>query len=123
MSVGFLADECLHQELVLLLMAAGWDIATLSAAQRSSRDPIVLQVANEHGRVLLTHDFDFGEMLVKQLAPAIGVAIIQMEIFSRVPAERPALAARALYPLKDRLIGFLTIIGGNRIRSRPVPVR
>ncbi|MEW5940175.1 MAG: DUF5615 family PIN-like protein, partial [Chloroflexota bacterium] len=56
-----LADENIHPEVVEFVRKAGADIESVSGrGQYSLSDAEILRQANEEGRVVLTHDSDFG---------------------------------------------------------------
>lgn len=60
-----LADENIHPEVVEFLRKAGWDIASVAEQGKFSLSDIeVLRQATEAGRVVLTHDSDFGGLAI-----------------------------------------------------------
>ena len=60
-----LADENVHPDVIVFLREAGLDVASVSEqGQFGLPDAQVLRQATETGRVLLTHDSDFGGMAV-----------------------------------------------------------
>jgi len=66
-ALGFplLADENVHPDVIVFLREAGLDVASVSEqGQFGLPDTQVLQQATEIGRVVLTHDSDFGGMAV-----------------------------------------------------------
>ena len=60
-----LADENVHPDVIVFLREAGLDVASISEqGQLGLPDAQVLRQATETGRVVLTHDSDFGGMAV-----------------------------------------------------------
>ena len=60
-----LADENVHPDVIVFLREAGLDVASVSEqGQLGLPDAQVLRQATETGRVVLTHDSDFGGMAV-----------------------------------------------------------
>lgn len=56
-----LADENVHPDVIVFLQKAGLDVKSIAAQGKFGLpDTQVLQQANEAGRVVLTHDSDFG---------------------------------------------------------------
>ena len=78
----------------------------------------MLQLAVQEGRVLLTEDGDFGELVVRLGKPAIGVILL------RLPGETAEVKAARLRLLLDahggRVIGHHVVLGRDRLRFRPL---
>ena len=72
-----LADENVHPEVIDFLRKAGLDVASVSEqGQYGLPDSQVLQKATEAGRVVLTHDSDFGGLALMG-AEFIGIIYIR----------------------------------------------
>jgi predicted nuclease of predicted toxin-antitoxin system len=59
---GFLANENAPREAVLAARGAGHDVTWMVELQPGASDEIVLALARQEGRVLLTFDKDFCEL-------------------------------------------------------------
>ncbi len=59
---SFLANENAPREAVLAAPAAGFDVAWMVELQPGANDEIVLSLAQQDNRVLITFDKDFGEL-------------------------------------------------------------
>lgn len=73
-----LADENIAPAVVVALRARGCDVAGVAErglAGRSDRE--VLRLAVAEGRVVLTHDGDFGTLAVRAGAPLIGIVYLR----------------------------------------------
>jgi len=74
--VKFLLDECISTRLAPLLADAGHDVIHVSDRDLAGQvDDHVLTAARDEGRVLVSADTDFGELLAKQglaLAPLLS---------------------------------------------------
>lgn len=73
-----LADENIHPDVVAGLLARGRDI--VSVAQEGltgGADATVLRHAHAAGRVVLTHDADFGTLALRDGEPVIGVIYLR----------------------------------------------
>jgi predicted nuclease of predicted toxin-antitoxin system len=117
----FFADECVATEIVEQLRAAGLDVAYAKEVCRGSPDPEVLRLAAEDGRVLITHDLGFGELVVRTGQPAVGVVILSL--YTLPTGARERYAAERVRDLGDAAIGHLTVIEPGRVRFRPLPTR
>jgi len=72
-----LADENVHPEVIDFLRKAGLDVASVSEqGQYGLPDTQVLQQATEAGRVVLTHDSDFGGLALMG-AQFIGIIYVR----------------------------------------------
>jgi len=70
------------------------------------------------GRVLLTQDKDFGELVVRLGLPARGVVIL---LLGALPSsERAGRAVAALTAVGDAAAGHLTVVTPDRSRRRPI---
>jgi hypothetical protein len=72
--------------------------------------------------VLLTEDFDFGELIFGRGKPAYGVVILRLSAFRGSWAEVVTAVAERLEKVQSRLIGNLTVLDPTRIKPRALPV-
>ena len=73
-----LADENIHPQVVEHLRTAGRDVQTLyDAGLLGATDVVVLQHAHRHGRVVVTHDSDFGTLAVQAGEPYVGLVYLR----------------------------------------------
>ena len=77
MKLKFLIDECTGKRLSLLLKNAEYDVVFVGDWKPSASDEEVLQKANEDGRILITDDKDFGELVFRLEKPSSGVILIR----------------------------------------------
>lgn len=76
----FLIDMNLSPRWVEVLQSAGWDSVHWSDIDRSNAtDSELMEWAREHGRVVRTHDLDFGAMLAATQATSPSVAQIRSQ--------------------------------------------
>ena len=69
----FLADENVSRLVVERLRAAGFDVASVRETRPGASDKDVIDEADSDGRVLVTEDRDFGELVVRQQLKTLGV--------------------------------------------------
>ena len=105
-----LVDECCRSRLIEALRENGADVVAVSEVARSAKDPDVLQLSVAEGRVLVTDDKDFGELVVKDNLPFVGVILlrtstddgdVQAKLILDALAGNPALAHGAVLVIDD----------------------
>lgn len=65
-----LADENIPGAVVAALTGAGHDVVWIRQTTPGASDPAVLEIPREGGRILLSFDKDFGELVFKRRLPA-----------------------------------------------------
>jgi predicted nuclease of predicted toxin-antitoxin system len=97
---------------------AGHDVvwAAEAFAGRSDRD--LLGLSHSEERILLTEDWDFGDIAVRLGERAFGIVIVAVSQFTRDPDDFADRLAGRLADLGSTLVGKLTIIEAGRIRQR-----
>jgi predicted nuclease of predicted toxin-antitoxin system len=77
--VRLLLDESVDARLRFFLTSAGHDVTSVSVEHRAAlRDAEVLEIANAEGRVLVTNDLDFGELIVREGMRHAGVVLLRL---------------------------------------------
>ncbi len=73
----FLANENAPREAVVAARTAGFDVGWMVELQPGANDEMVLRLAQQDHRVLITFDKDFGELVFRRgLAGSRGVIIL-----------------------------------------------
>lgn len=110
----FLADEGCDFSVVRALRSAGHDVLAIAEAAPQTEDSEVIALAVGEGRVLLTEDKDFGQLVYAELRQSSGVILI------RFPSERredlPAAVLEAIEQVGERLSGSFVVLTPQRIR-------
>ncbi|MFW6194466.1 MAG: DUF5615 family PIN-like protein [Halobacteriota archaeon] len=70
-------DECAGEKPATLLKDAGYDTIFVGDWNPSVSDEAVLKKAEEEGRILITDDTDFGELIFRLKRPSEGVILIR----------------------------------------------
>jgi predicted nuclease of predicted toxin-antitoxin system len=116
--VRWLVDECVDAALVTQLREAGHDAAYMSDVAPRATDTEVMRHAQSEGRLLLTEDKDFGDLVFRQARSVPGIVLL------RIDSARRALKGTRLQAAIDRfgetLFGRYTVIEDARFRSRPL---
>lgn len=120
----FLLDENQSPVLVDLIAAAGHDVVhARDIGLKSAPDTVVLETAAATGRVLISGDTDFGELLASSNA-----ALPSVVLFRRQGQRRAGqIAALLLMNLEtvepDLEAGAVVVFDNDRIRVRALPMR
>ena len=117
----FLVDECFPERLVLALRAKGHDVSWASEVCRSSTDEFVLATATKQKRIVITEDKDFGNLTVRDLHPAVGIVISQVDRFPGKFLDVMDQLCDRIDRLGSSLAGAVTIIEPDRVRQRALP--
>jgi predicted nuclease of predicted toxin-antitoxin system len=72
-----LADENIHADVVSGLVARGKDVRSIRERAFGLDDREVLRMAHAEGRVVLTHDADFGTLAVRDGEPHTGIVYLR----------------------------------------------
>ena len=102
-------------------MAAGHDvIRSIHALSKDAADEDILAFAVMDGRILITCDSDFGELIfLKGHAPSAAVIYVQFD-----PQDVEDIVPRVLSILAfDNLIGHMVVIGDTTDRMTLFPKR
>lgn len=115
---SFFADECVARAIVEGLIQRGLDVVDAKDVCRGDSDERILALAEAAERVVITHDWGFGEMAIRHGQAAAGVIILSLYALSAGVRERYAVEKVA--EIADQSPGHLTIIEPWRIRRRPL---
>lgn len=114
----FLADECCDAGLVASLRDFGHDVTYVIEQETGSSDDKVLTIAYNEGRILLTEDKDFRELVYRLRKPSVGVVLIRIDVRDR-HMKWPRLRS-LIDKYAERLPGHFVVIHSNRYRFRPL---
>lgn len=112
----FLVDECCPFGLARALVEQGHDAVHVSDIARGAADRDLATRADAEDRLIVTEDFDFGELAVRFATPRTGVVIVSCRGLS--PVETIARAVEGIREAGDALRGHLTSIEAERVRRR-----
>lgn len=112
-----LLDESADARLIPYLRTQGHDVRAIAVDYPAGlADQHVLTIAHDEKRILITHDRDFGELVVAQRLPHSGVILLRLGGYASLPLkiERVALV---LIRYSDRLDQLL-VVTRDRVRVR-----
>ena len=114
----FLADECCDAGLVAGLRADGHDVSYVLEGRTGISDDEVLRNAYDAGRILLTEDKDFGELVCRLKKPAYGIILMRIDVEER--GEKLPRMEALIAKYADRLPGHFVVVDLNKYRFRPL---
>lgn len=79
-------------------------------------DSVVLELAEQDDRVLLTEDKDFGDLVFRAAQAAHGVMLIRLSELP--PLEAAALVLEVVEAHRDELIGRFAVLNSRALRLR-----
>ncbi len=100
-----LADENVPLKAVEVLREKGVDVVSVTELSPGLKDREVLDLAGREGRIVVTFDKDFGELVVRERASVKG--LILLRFVPRSPqqaAEKIRQVLRSGIPLENHLI-------------------
>jgi predicted nuclease of predicted toxin-antitoxin system len=114
----FLADENVSRRVVERLRADGHDVIAVAQSGQGASDKHVVEMANAEGRILITEDRDFGELVVRQRLGIAGVMLLEVDrLTNSAEANR---VGDVVSTHADKLVGNLVVVEPTRLRLRPL---
>lgn len=114
----WLVDECVDAGLVRGLRTARHDVVYMAEVAPAASDSDVMAQAQREGRVLLTEDKDFGDLVFHRGEQVPGLVLLRLDTAMHDLKSRRLDAAIARFG--DGLFGRYTTIEATRFRSRPL---
>jgi len=115
----FLANENFPKASFKILTQAGFDIIHVNDEFPSVKDEEVMERAIEDGRIILTFDSDYGNLVFVKGMKAEGVIYLRLvDFLPKYPGE---LLKEILQSDEYIFEGNFTVIDENRIRQRTLP--
>ena len=109
-------DESVYGPTVSLLRLRGWDLERASDVCPAAADPEVARAAYVRQRIIVTEDFDFGDLIVRLQLPALGLVIISLADLRGTA--KPLIVEAALEGHTNAFFGNLLVIEPARVRVR-----
>ncbi len=115
--IKLLADEHFPLDSTRFLQKTGYDIKAVILEMPAASDPEIIALATEEGRIIVTYDSDYGELIFKYHArPPKGVIYLRnVDEDERSPGEIVhAILSMEGFDTTNRL----TVVSGNVWRQR-----
>lgn len=117
--MNLLADECVSAEVVARLRADGHAVEAAGDATPGAADDDVLARAAGSGRVLVTADKDFGELVYRLGRAHAGVVLLRLA--GMPSADRAEIVAAVFRDRAADLPGSFTVVEPDTVRVRRPP--
>jgi predicted nuclease of predicted toxin-antitoxin system len=117
--VNLVADESVDARIVRRLRVDGHAVDSIAELSPSIDDDEVLSIAAGSGRVLVTADKDFGELVYRLRRAHAGVVLLRLAGLQS--ADRAEFVAEVVEARATDLPGAFTVIEPDSIRVRRPP--
>ncbi len=97
--MNLVADENVDRPIVDALRQAGHRVFYIAEIEAGLPDAAVLELAEEHGAVLVTADKDFGELVFRQRRARHGVVLLRLAGLSN---EEKARVVRSVFEAHEQ---------------------
>ena len=110
----FLADESCDFSVVRALRSTGHDVLAVAELSSGSDDTVVMNLAHREGRLLLTEDKDFGQLVYAHSQPSNGVIFIRFPAHARKTL--PTAVVNLVSEAQTELPGGFVVVSPGRVR-------
>lgn len=114
--MNLLADEGVDGQIVAALRQAGHEVWYVAEMEPGISDAAVLDLAVTEGRLLLTADKDFGELVFRQHLLMSGIVLIRLAGVS--PVHKAEIVTAVINGHAAELRGAFTVISPRQVRIR-----
>ena len=118
----FLANENVPIASVILLRQYGFDVIHVAEEAPSTKDAVIMRLAQEQNRIIITFDRDYGELIFKHHLPA-PAGVVYLRFDPDYPAEPGEIVLNLVNKGLVKLGDKFTVISRANIRQRPLPQR
>jgi Domain of unknown function (DUF5615) len=117
---AFAVDENVRASVVAGLRAAGVDILEGRIDMPGWKDAEILARCWREKRILLSHDYDHGDLVFRDGHPAFGVILLAPGLFIGSAAPNPFAFARRIGENPQLYVNFVTIISARGMRRKMI---
>lgn len=117
----FLADESIEKPVIDWLRGQDFDVRYVTEITPSINDEEVIRFANDEGRILITNDKDFGELVFRQSKIILGVLLIRAT--NERTSNKIRLVREVLEKARNKLAGYFVVVNEAGIRMKKIPRR
>jgi predicted nuclease of predicted toxin-antitoxin system len=115
--VKFTVDESTGKAVAEYLRAAGHDVLFVAEQMPEADDPPILTRTFSEGRILITNDKDFGELVHRLGQVHHGVLLLRLR--NESPTNRVRVVKTVLEQHADRLADHFVVAAEGGVRIRP----
>lgn len=114
--MNLLADEGVDVAIVRRLRSDGHDVEYVAELAPGVTDDEVLSRANDAGRLLVTVDKDFGELVFRLGSVSIGVILIRLA--GLTSSRKADVVSEAILEHGEQMTGAFTVVSPAVVRIR-----
>lgn len=115
--MDFIVDESSGTAVVAYLRSVGHNVLAVAETMPQANDSDILVRAASEGRILVTNDKDFGDLVFRSGQAHQGVVLLRLHDES--PATRVRVVKSLLQQHAHRLAGHFTVATEAGVRIRP----
>ncbi|MFZ0658445.1 MAG: DUF5615 family PIN-like protein [Candidatus Binataceae bacterium] len=115
----FVADESCAGPVIRALRTAGHDVIAIAEISKGISDEREMERAFGEGRVLITEDSDFGELVYARGRSSVGVVYVKFD--NRARRAKPAAVVEAVEKLRERMRNGFAVVEPGRVRLAKRP--
>lgn len=112
----FVADEGVEELIVSKLRSEGHDVLYIAETDAGLDDDSILQSADQEGRILITRDKDFGELVFRLKKVHSGIMLNRL--YQLKVEFKADLILKVINQYGEALLGCYTVIQPGKIRIR-----
>jgi len=113
-----LADVNIEGLMVRWLRGQDHDVLWAAELPPAIPDDLLLEHANSEGRIVLTYDRDFGELIFNRKMTSHGVVLLRLS--DRLHSERLESLKRRWHSIVEKCEGYFVVVTDDGIRARPI---
>ena len=113
----FIVDESTGAAVVEFLRSLGHDVLAVAESIPQAKDPVILDRAAAEGRILITNDKGFGELVFRSGQAHHSVILLRLRDESA--SNRVRMVRIVLEGYSDRLAGHFVVATERGVRIRP----
>jgi predicted nuclease of predicted toxin-antitoxin system len=114
--VRFIVDESTGIAVTEYLRRSGHDVVAVAEITPQALDPDILSRASSEGRILITNDKDFGDLVFRGRKPYPGVLLLRLR--NESSANRVRVVKSVLDRYADRLPDHFVVATETNVRVR-----
>jgi predicted nuclease of predicted toxin-antitoxin system len=114
-----LVDAHIGRLIVEFLKELGHDVLSAASFPAKTPDAEILQRAVAEGRVVMTSDKDFGELVFRLLKPAAGIILLRIDVPHEV--ERLEVLKNYWPRIEHSVAGHFVVVTNKAVRRSPLP--
>lgn len=110
----FIVDECTGPFVATWLKSKGFNVLSVFEAFPGIKDTEILKIAQSEGRIVITNDKDFGEMVFKSRYSHHGIVLLRLN--DERSKNKISVIEKLLTHHSEDLIGNFIVLTENTIR-------